>query len=325
MENGQVRLCPPGCSNCDCSGCLSGYVMETSSSSCRPCPPACLTCSSSNSSICEACITGSFLNGTNQCQPCAPGCISCTSSSSCNVCPPGQYNGGSQCQDCPLNCFNCSDANTCITCRKGFTITSSKTCRGCSYSCSDCLADNITSCTACAKGLQLLNSVCSPCPDRCKECSNNVCAVCVDGYTSNSAGVCVTKCQLPCLTCQDNQPTYCLSCQSGSTVSGGVCALDLSCNADSSCSNCGQGLNYVLALSSAGATCAACPSLANCVQCDSVNNYKCSICKNSFYIDAAGVCNGCNSNCTSCKSSTVCTGCAPGFTLMEGYSEGTCL
>jgi hypothetical protein len=256
-----VKLCPPGCSDCDCKSCLTGYVLDASAGSCRPCPPGCLTCSSTDTSICESCITGSFLNSTTKtCDPCSGGCISCgTSATQCSTCPPGEFFGATQCEDCPKNCFNCSDANTCITCKKGFTLikTGSNTgkCRSCSFSCSDCNPENITECTDCAKGLQLINGKCEPCPERCKQCSNNLCAVCADGFTPNSAGVCVTKCQLPCLTCADNQPNFCLTCQSGSNVINGQCQIDLSCNTNSNCTNCGQGLNYVLTPSSSGATC----------------------------------------------------------------------
>ena len=90
MVNGQVKMCPPGCADCACTSCLSSYVLSTSTSSCRPCPPGCLTCSASDTTTCQSCVTGSFLNSTNNCQPCDSICISCSgSSSNCSVCPPG--------------------------------------------------------------------------------------------------------------------------------------------------------------------------------------------------------------------------------------------
>jgi len=63
--------------------------------------------------------------------------------------------------------------------------------------------------------------------------------------------------------------------------------------------------------------------LSNCVQCDSVITYNCAICKNGFYSN--GSCIACNSNCTTCISDTICTGCTLGYTLMEGFSQGGCL
>lgn len=152
-------------------------------------------------------------------------------------------------------------------------MTNTSKCRGCSLGCSDCSATNITSCTGCSYGLQLINGKCQPCPSNCIKCSDNKCAVCTSNYQPNSNGVCVAACSVSCLTCADNQPNYCLSCQSGSAVVNGVCALDLSCNSDSSCTDCGIGLNYVLVFDGTGNICDPCPSLSNCVQCDSVNNY----------------------------------------------------
>ena len=63
------------------------------------------------------------------------------------------------------------------------------------------------------------------------------------------------KCQLPCLTCADNQPTICKSCEKGAYVSGGKCVKNLTCNDELSCRGCGQGLNYYLLRSTTGTTC----------------------------------------------------------------------
>ena len=73
------------------------------------------------------------------------------------------------------NCIQCSSATACTTCRKGFALTADNKCRGCSASCSDCLSTDITSCTECAVGLELLNSACVSCPKNCDRCSNGVC------------------------------------------------------------------------------------------------------------------------------------------------------
>ena len=181
-------------------------------------------------------------------------------------------------------------------------MTPTTTCRGCSLKCSSCKATNITECTACAKGLQLRDSECVPCPENCLGCKDNVCADCIPGYKPNDAGVCVLKCQLPCVTCNDNQPTSCLSCQAGSTLVGNACQINDTCNGDESCDYCGQGLGFFRVSTGTGFICSECPVIENCLQCDSTNPYECVICANGYYADLDGVCQTCNTNCTGCKS-----------------------
>jgi hypothetical protein len=152
------------------------------------------------------------------------------------------------------------------------------------------------------------------------QCSGTVCASCITGYSVNSAGVCVLSCQLPCISCLDNLPTACTACQSGSGLSGNTCVLDLSCNNGSSCTDCGQGLNYVLV----AGQCLGCPTIANCVQCSSTNSYLCAICRSGFYLNSSGLCIACPSSCTNCLSGSVCTGCAAGFTLPGDSTRGRC-
>jgi len=65
--NGQIQLCAPGCSDCECSTCLSGYAIDTQTSSCRRCAPGCSGCSSTDTTICDGCFYGSFLNSSSNC------------------------------------------------------------------------------------------------------------------------------------------------------------------------------------------------------------------------------------------------------------------
>jgi hypothetical protein len=131
----------------------------------------------------------------------------------------------------------------------------------------------------------------------------------------------VLSCQLPCISCLDNQPTACTACQSGSSLSGNTCVLNLTCNSNSSCTDCGQGLNYVLV----AGQCLSCPTIANCVQCSSTNSYLCKICQSGYYLNSSGLCIACSSSCTNCLSGSVCTGCAVGYTLPGSDSRGRCL
>jgi len=324
IVNGLIQLCSPGCSSCatgTCTSCFSGYIFNSNSATCLRCGPNCLTCSSSNANQCLTCINGSYLSGTN-CQPCSPTCITCSgTASSCQTCLPGQYYSGSSCAPCSLNCFNCSSFSQCITCNNGFVLAKNGKCRGCSMSCSSCSSTNITQCTSCANGLELINSACVSCPINCISCNNGQCATCVTGYQPNTNGICVLNCQLLCATCQDNLPTVCTSCYSGSTLNGSNCQMDLSCNANSTCTDCGQGLNYILV----GTTCVMCPAITNCLQCSSSNTSTCSICSAGYYVDTSNGCTICSNICISCISSSICTGCAQGYTLTQGQTQGLCL
>lgn len=163
------------------------------------------------------------------------------------------------------------------------------------------------------------------CPANCLQCNNGFCAICINGYTPNDKGTCVMKCKLPCLTCKEGSPSVCLSCQGGSQVVNNECVLDITCNSFSNCTSCGQGLNYILVPSDTGATCQPCPALTNCLQCDQVDTYSCAICQSLFFHNSSGMCQACHSNCSSCKTSSTCTGCKLGYTLTDGYSEGVCL
>ncbi len=160
---------------------------------------------------------------------------------------------------CPAFCFNCSDQNTCTTCVRGFVLTPNNKCRGCVMSCSSCNASNITQCTSCAHGLQLVNGSCISCPNNCKECNEGVCSTCFPGFQTNSLGQCVLQCFVPCASCPDNQPTVCLSCFNGAIFDSATnsCSLNTTCNTNSNCEDCGVGFNYV----NVGGTCLPCPTI----------------------------------------------------------------
>ena len=283
--NGELQLCSPGCQDCDCSSCLANFVFDSTTSSCKPCAPGCLTCNADDISLCLTCSVGTFFNAsTSACEGCSSSCFSCDgSAAACRDCLPGEYFSGVQCEACAANCEKCTNS-TCTTCRKGFTVTSLGECRGCSISCSACNPLNITECTACAAGLQLLNGKCDTCPENCLQCNGNACGSCVKGYTTNSNSVCILKCQLPCVKCADGQPTVCTTCQLGSSLVNSQCILNTTCNSDNSCTYCGQGLGYFYVPTSSGGYCSQCPTIANCAQCNENSAYSCAVCKNGFFV-----------------------------------------
>jgi hypothetical protein len=71
-------------------------------------------------------------------------------------------------------------------------------------------------------------------------------------------------------------------------------------------------------------TCELCPYIANCTQCRSSEPSLCDKCMKGSYVTQAGTCTLCNSNCTTCVSDSICTGCTPGWTLNSNQNQGRC-
>lgn len=195
------------------------------------------------------------------------------------------------------------------------------TCVGCTTYCSNCTVNNITHCTSCAPGLSLVNSKCISCPEKCRECSGKKCTTCIFGYTPNSNGECILSCEISCATCADNRPSRCLTCYTGAKLVDKKCVQDLSCNNDSSCTDCGQALGYYRV----GSSCLPCPISANCLQCDMTSPQECLICENGFYVNTNMTCSKCNSQCIQCSSADICSACIIGFTLSANQTTGQCL
>ena len=176
----------------------------------------------SNISQCTSCTTGLYLNSnSSSCILCNPSCLSCTdTATNCLACYPGYTFNLQQCSLCPNNCVNCFSNTTCNQCDKGYGLTASGVCRKCLIYCSECNPSNITECTNCAAGLELVNGKCQSCPSFCLQCSGAVCTTCLFGYTPNANSTCVLQCQLPCVNCIEGQPTACTVCQYGTYLSG---------------------------------------------------------------------------------------------------------
>ena len=324
VVDGQVQICSPGCSDCTsgvCANCADGYVLDSDAQICYLCAENCQTCDVNNPDKCSACIPGSYLSGSS-CLPCDSQCTTCSgSATSCMDCRPKHYYNGSQCVSCARNCKTCSAAG-CTKCRRGFALKPDASgCRSCSIHCSDCDPRDIMTCTKCARGLELSNGKCVPCPDNARRCRNGKVIKCVKGYkVSQNKSSCVLNCELPCLNCADNQPTVCTSCYKGAVLSGSTCALDTSCNTNNNCLNCPSGTGTVLV----GANCLNCPAIPKCLQCRQSNAAKCAICEKGYYPTDNG-CAACPTGSLTCKSATICTGCVPGYTIVTTSGEGPCL
>ena len=47
-EVGEVKICPPGCTDCNCTSCHDSYTLDSLTGSCVKCGPGCSTCDSSD-------------------------------------------------------------------------------------------------------------------------------------------------------------------------------------------------------------------------------------------------------------------------------------
>lgn len=52
---------------------------------------------------------------------------------------------------------------------------------------------------------------------------------------------CVKKCEYPCSTCLDGEPTSCTECYGGYTLVANGCENDLTCNTAGDCEDCPEG------------------------------------------------------------------------------------
>ena len=103
-------------------------------------------------------------------------------------------------------------------------------------------------------------------------------------------------------------------------TAAGKCSLNLACNNDSSCTDCGQGTNYVLVV----AKCLKCKFISKCLQCSQASPETCSICASGYFINGSK-CSACPSACSACLSENICTRCASGYTLPAAATQSSCL
>lgn len=66
VQNGQVFICPAGCSYClntnTCETCLPGFTLD-SNKNCLKCSQLCSSCAATNLASCTGCINGYALVG----------------------------------------------------------------------------------------------------------------------------------------------------------------------------------------------------------------------------------------------------------------------
>ena len=288
---------------------FAGYVLCPSSKmfcSNVPCPSLCY-----GRGVCinGACVCRNGWGGSDCEMKCEDGCRGCSVANKCESCEQGFFLQGSGCVRCSDSCLSCNGSpDTCTACAKGSELVGSVCKTSCIENCAACDEP----CSRCDIGYFVEGGKCSQCDNNCRECSQNSkkCVSCRDGFKVylNS---CVPLCLDGCKVCE----YPCSSCKSGYLLKEGACeACDNVCatceGTRSKCTSCLTGFVLI------GQTCVQ-GCKANCLSCDD----PCSKCEDGYY-PLNGSCNACDVNCMTClRNPTICTSCKVGY-----YLKGaTCL
>ena len=227
--------CFAGCTNCDSSNpniCLAcGNYKFLNNGSCQGCPSNCIACASATA--CKNCVAGYSVFTDGSCQvPPGPPCVAYDSSLTCTQCDSRfRLSSGT----CVFN-TDCNATGICTTCAYNYYLltTANSTvgnCLHCPYisNCQSCNVANSGQCLACSNGYYVNSAYsCSQCVTGCATCTSPYyCSLAKDGYYlgTNSLGSnngVVNTCHTSCATCASSN-TFCLSCKTDYTLSGGHC------------------------------------------------------------------------------------------------------
>ncbi|EAR90268.2 zinc finger lsd1 subclass family protein (macronuclear) [Tetrahymena thermophila SB210] len=321
--------CKATCLTCTaltmCTSCVAGTFLSNndcvpvcpkgqfgSNGLCIPCDSNCDSCSS-NSTKCQSCQIGYYLNNSNVCIQCSQNCLQCSSASACLKCAFGTFLENGSCKS------SCSNPNS-------YQDKSLNQCVLCDSSCQTCNGSSSRNCLSCYNGyyFSVLNSpsgICVQCDSSCSLCtgpSNNECQQCKKGVQYKPPSSCIacpvsqyfdgSQCQYCsnlCLTCFDSSANSCLSCKQNYF-------LDINTN---TCQSCPQ-------------TCLTCVSSTYCTLCEPgyflLNNLQCvTQCPVGMRADVnSGVCM-CDVTCGKCnynptQNLTTCQKCINSDYLLNG-------
>ncbi|XP_025833035.1 furin-like protease 2 [Agrilus planipennis] len=224
--------CPPGCSECNkttCISCLDDWQINSKGrcvphgsekcgtdqyidgGNCKPCHSTCETCDGPTEHTCLSCANPLILQGTHcvaecekgsfhdkmsrTCEPCYHTCQECVSKTNCSICTNGLLLQGGECR---------------ASCAAGY-YSDRGVCTRCYLSCETCSGPGHDQCVSCPPKWQLAGGECRP--------------DCPDGYYKTDYGC--QKCHYSCRNCQGcknqadkrriNVQAYLLSAQPVST------------------------------------------------------------------------------------------------------------
>lgn len=300
-----------------CTLCENGTYIGSLGASCISCPTTCTTCysyifSSRTYVSCQTCKNNLTLIPTspatcgclsnqylanNYCYNCKTGCATCTSNTTCTSCTAGYYLASPNCQPCMPVCKTCTSITSCTSCdaSKGFIRDSSNMCvcpsntflNPATKSCQAC-STIITNCTSCAYSSTYSPLILVPI----------TCTAPALGYYL--VGGLPVACGSFCDFC--TSPTTCTTCSSTFT-NASICS-------------CTPTLEYPT--NTSPAVCDTCSNIIEgCTSCSFTTTTLCTACNTNYYPATTpyptSSCIACPTYCTSCTSSTVCTGCGAGM------------
>ena len=201
---------------------------------------------------------------------------------------------------CPACCAQCtvssSGAIVCMEAQPGCSLVGGGILT-CHVSCKTCSGPSNQSCTSCYSGSFLIGGECRNCSDiyatACLPNNRSFSTDCLPGYTATfcegmlAGGVC-RPCAANCIQCDAAGPGKC---------DQGKCAI-----------------GYVILVGTTNCT--------ECVggqpTCSPFNPVTLVSCLNGQYRNGQNSCSPCPTNCSLCVSATNCTGCKPGYALVNG-------
>ncbi|KRX02881.1 WD40-repeat-containing domain [Pseudocohnilembus persalinus] len=346
IQNLYLLVCDPTCKTCydkysnNCLSCYDGYIINNYDQ-CDLCNQQCATCVGLLSNQCLSCYDGYFLDTSSEteyssCIVCHSNCFTCVlNSKNCIACNSQYYLDNSVCYNCDALCLECygPSSNNCLSCQSQFYLDSATdTCLGCDSSCLDCYGPNSNNCLSCMEQFYLDGSdTCQSCDLNCFECygplSNN-CISCNDQFYLEATTETCEPCDVGCLQCSSSS-NNCSSCDTGYTLSGNECQVQLNTCNDSNCVNCPTNnaicVECQFGYYSDGENCQICGS--GCTDCEQNANH-CTACIDKYYVDTTDYqCKWdgtCYHLCTTCGSEKYhnCNSCIDGYFL---YFNRVCL
>lgn len=314
--------------------CPSGTVEDSITGKCEPCSKNCKECESNNHDICDKCMNGYYLNGTE-----------CS-----DTCPIGTFKNfdTNTCDKCPYTCTECDSLDKCTNCKEGLLLVDDECvdtcpeffvkidgkCSKCqtSIDCLKCCSVDPTKCIDCGSKIlfegrcidncpegfrKLSNNTCEKCPDNCKICSNEItCSECLSPFVLKKSGKCAEKCCVGfvavsgiCERCDDTNCEICTSDRECTKCQEGL-LLKIENNSSSCVKVCGEGyyIDSGKCLPCGDLNCLECTNSKDCKKCNNdlnlLNNSQCvTVCPDGM-TPKDGFCVVCEAGCLICSQTT---------------------
>lgn len=315
----------------------------------------CRRCAKDDPKLCLECDSESELTAENQCleTTCAvTDCDRCDplDTSKCEYCRPGFYlNNAGVCGRCTNPaCARCDPAapNKCTECFNGEPPTASGHCPPpCDVpDCAICIQTDRDRCAKCNPGMTLMEETgtCGPCnvPD-CLQCVPNRpdwCGLCKPDLSPTYYGTCTpgaNGCRvLYCARCTATDINKCEKClpnfhltQDGTQcLQGSRCTDSIGCEAceptnPDRCLSCNEGYE----LNPSTYQCVQCPTNQNCKRCSGANVNECLECDSGYMMTTNSQCKPCRlENCIGCSTTKAnyCTTCKAPY--VDNFFTGVC-